>query len=125
LIYSDGITEAMDGAENEFGEQNVIQTVSEKMGLSATELIDKIISAVKNHAGNQPQMDDMTMVVIKKNTGMRYILLSFLPLSPDYLNNSTQYFFFRIPAFGKYEQYLKKFHLKSPKIKLNYKGLQY
>ncbi len=66
LIYSDGITEAMDAAENEFGEQNVFQTVSENMHLSAAELIDKIMLNVKKHAASRPQMDDMTMVVIKR-----------------------------------------------------------
>jgi len=66
LIYSDGITEAMDEKENEFGVDRVFKIVSENINLSAKGLIDKIISTVNKYTGVRPQMDDMTLVVIKR-----------------------------------------------------------
>ena len=66
VVYSDGITEAMDSNEEEFGEERLITLVKENRNLSATELIELIINTVNDHAGNAEQMDDMTLVIIKR-----------------------------------------------------------
>ncbi|MBL7075531.1 SpoIIE family protein phosphatase [candidate division KSB1 bacterium] len=66
LIYSDGITEAMDAGDEEFGEERLAALVKENMGESASGLIEKVITAVKRHAGDSSQMDDMTLVVIQR-----------------------------------------------------------
>lgn len=67
VVYSDGITEAMDSKEEEFGEERLINLIKENRQLSASELIDKVINTVNKHAGDVDQMDDMTLVVIKRN----------------------------------------------------------
>ncbi len=66
IIYSDGITEAIDEYENEFGEENLIKLILENLDLSAQKMTDKIITSIKSYIGNQKQMDDMTLIVIKK-----------------------------------------------------------
>ncbi|MHB8580805.1 MAG: GAF domain-containing SpoIIE family protein phosphatase [Ignavibacteriaceae bacterium] len=66
VVYSDGITEAMDSKEEEFGEERLINLIKENRILSASDLIKLIIETVNNHAGNAEQMDDMTLVVIKR-----------------------------------------------------------
>lgn len=66
VIYSDGITEAMDKSENEFGEDKLKALVKKNRNLSSAELIEKILKAVDEHSKNVPQSDDITIVVIRK-----------------------------------------------------------
>ncbi len=65
VVYSDGITEAMDSDEQEFGEERLIDLIKTNKDLSASDLIKLIIKTVNSHSGNAEQMDDMTLVIIK------------------------------------------------------------
>ncbi len=67
VVSSDGITEAMNSNQEQFGDEKLGALLREYRSLPAKELIDKIISSVKAHAGKWPQSDDMTLLVIKKN----------------------------------------------------------
>ena len=67
VIFSDGVTEAVNEDRQEFGEQGLVRVLKENLLESSCGLVEKIVTAVKNHAGNQPQMDDITLVVIKRN----------------------------------------------------------
>lgn len=66
VTYSDGITEAMNIKEEEFGEEKLIDLIKRNKALPSSELVELIINAVKEHAGNVEQMDDMTLVIIKR-----------------------------------------------------------
>ncbi|MFQ5628128.1 MAG: GAF domain-containing SpoIIE family protein phosphatase [bacterium] len=66
VLYSDGITEAEDENEDEFGEDRLLRTVQKNRSQSANELIETIIAEVRSFAGEMPQSDDMTLVVIKR-----------------------------------------------------------
>ncbi|MCH8069271.1 MAG: SpoIIE family protein phosphatase [Candidatus Marinimicrobia bacterium] len=66
VIYSDGVTEAMDAKEEEFGEKRLETLVRDNLVLSSGELMEKIISAVQSFAGDTPQYDDITLVVVKR-----------------------------------------------------------
>ena len=66
LVYSDGITESMNPAEEEYGEGALADLVRGHGGTSARELIDTIVASVRAHAGSAPQSDDMTLLVIKR-----------------------------------------------------------
>jgi len=66
IIYSDGITEAMNLQDEEFGEKRLINKIQELKDSSPQELINKILKSVNEHVGSAPQMDDMTLVVIKR-----------------------------------------------------------
>jgi PAS domain S-box-containing protein len=66
LIYSDGITEAMNERMEEFGDEKLLEIVQRYCGYSADALIENIIAAVNLHFGNVPQNDDMTMVCIER-----------------------------------------------------------
>lgn len=68
VVYSDGVTEAMDEMREEFGEMNLSEVVLENTQLPAAGLIEKIVCAVRDHAGKAPQHDDITAVVIKRMT---------------------------------------------------------
>jgi len=66
VIYSDGITEAMDKSENEFGEEKLEVLLKDNITKTSSEIIEKIIEAVRGHSRYMPQSDDITVVVIKR-----------------------------------------------------------
>ncbi len=65
VMFTDGITEAMDNNENEFGELRVKEIIKKNTKKSAEQTMDSIRSEVKNFIDNTPQSDDITMVVVK------------------------------------------------------------
>jgi serine phosphatase RsbU (regulator of sigma subunit) len=65
-IYSDGVTEAIDPDEREFGEQRLIDVVNEHRGQSAAVILDALFDAVARHQFDQPPFDDTTAVIIKR-----------------------------------------------------------
>ena len=69
VIYSDGITEAINPNQELFGEERLLATIRSHRDATANEMIDHIVATVKAHAGPTPQADDMTLVVIKR-TGL-------------------------------------------------------
>jgi sigma-B regulation protein RsbU (phosphoserine phosphatase) len=66
VLYSDGLTESMNADGGMFGEEKIAELLETWKDKSAVEIIENMISAVKEHAGATPQSDDLTMVVIKK-----------------------------------------------------------
>jgi sigma-B regulation protein RsbU (phosphoserine phosphatase) len=65
LIFTDGISEAMNVDEEEFGEARLAALVADNMHLSAAALRDRILSEITDFVGEAPQHDDMTLVVVK------------------------------------------------------------
>ncbi len=66
VISSDGISEAMNSNLEQFGEERLQTIIRQHRHASPADIIDKIVSAVRTHAGNQPQSDDMTLIVIRR-----------------------------------------------------------
>ncbi len=67
LLYTDGISEAMNARHEEFGVQRIAGML-EKMdtaNMRAADIIDRINDEVRIHVGSVPQHDDMTMVAVK------------------------------------------------------------
>lgn len=65
LFYSDGITEAMNGALEEYGEERLLRTVASTDGLSAAQTQDAILTDVNEFLNGTPPQDDMTLVVVR------------------------------------------------------------
>jgi sigma-B regulation protein RsbU (phosphoserine phosphatase) len=65
VVYSDGISEAMDPADVQFGEARIAEIIGRERHRTSAEIIESLVTAVRAHAGTAPQMDDMTLVVIK------------------------------------------------------------
>jgi sigma-B regulation protein RsbU (phosphoserine phosphatase) len=66
-LFSDGVTEAQDENENEFGEErtaNFIRTIAHE---PASVIVEKVFAEIDRFAGNAPQYDDITLMVIKHN----------------------------------------------------------
>ena len=67
VMFTDGITEAMNEKEEEFGEERLKKLIQKWPNVSSQELMDKIISEVKEFSKGTPQDDDITMVILKAN----------------------------------------------------------
>ena len=68
ILFSDGIPEAMNVDSVEYGEGNLMRQIDMHDRVSATMFIDMLLADVNRHVVNHPQSDDMTVVVIKKET---------------------------------------------------------
>ncbi len=65
LAYTDGISEAMNAADDEWGEDRMIVEAQAHAELNAEELMQHLFRAADAFAGGVPQQDDMTMVVLR------------------------------------------------------------
>lgn len=65
LLYSDGITEAPDEQQQEFGVERLEEVLRTHGGDSAEDVLSAIEDAVKAHAGNTSALDDITLLIIK------------------------------------------------------------
>jgi serine phosphatase RsbU (regulator of sigma subunit)/dihydrofolate reductase len=65
LAFTDGISEAMNAADDEWGEDRMISEAQAHAGLSATELLQQLFRAADAFAAGAPQHDDMTLVVLR------------------------------------------------------------
>ncbi|MBM3728781.1 MAG: serine/threonine-protein phosphatase [Acidobacteria bacterium] len=63
VFYSDGITEAMNEAREQFGEERLCQVVEDCDGRDAASTEAAILAAVRAFMGKSPPHDDMTLFV--------------------------------------------------------------
>jgi len=66
LLYTDGVTEALDADGTEFGLERTIQAVQASAGSGASAIITRVIDDLRNFVGSQPQNDDITLIAIRK-----------------------------------------------------------
>lgn len=71
VLYSDGISEALNDADEEFGEEKLLEIVERHRADSASVVLEKIIAAVNLHTANTSQHDDMTIVLLKRQKAWR------------------------------------------------------
>ena len=65
LLYTDGVTEAMDADGREFGTEPMMQAVESVSDGSASGVIGKVLERVRQHASGAAQSDDITMLCVK------------------------------------------------------------
>ncbi|MCA9935195.1 MAG: SpoIIE family protein phosphatase [Anaerolineales bacterium] len=68
VIYTDGVTEAQDEDEQFFGEERLQTIVRANIGRSADIIEDKLVSAIYDFVGDAPQYDDITLMVLVRET---------------------------------------------------------
>lgn len=71
ILYSDGIVEAANAQEEEFGEERLWAVARDNWNLSATEIRDEILRQVNAFLHDQLPQDDMTLVVVRVGDGNR------------------------------------------------------
>ncbi len=65
VLYTDGVTEAMDTDGQLFAEPRMLECLNRQAVISSSELSDRLIDAVREHAGEAAQSDDLTLVVVR------------------------------------------------------------
>ncbi len=65
VLYTDGITEAMNGDSDLFGDQRLSRLVEEHGHLDSGELRERILREIEAFVGAADQHDDMTMILLK------------------------------------------------------------
>jgi sigma-B regulation protein RsbU (phosphoserine phosphatase) len=65
VLYTDGVTEAMNPEGEEFGEARLAAAIEEGRGLGAGALRDSVVAAVDRFAAGAMQHDDITLVVVR------------------------------------------------------------
>jgi phosphoserine phosphatase RsbU/P len=65
IAFTDGISEAMNGTDEEWGEKSLIETVKACSGLGPSETITRIMQAADKFVAGAKQHDDMTLVVLQ------------------------------------------------------------
>jgi sigma-B regulation protein RsbU (phosphoserine phosphatase) len=66
VLYTDGITEALDANGDEFGPERMIRSVQASARESAAGVISRLTADVRDFAGGHPQHDDITLIVVRK-----------------------------------------------------------
>jgi sigma-B regulation protein RsbU (phosphoserine phosphatase) len=64
VAFTDGISEAMDAAGLEWGEDGLAAVLPAFTGQSVHQILDSVLQAAQAHASGAPQHDDMTLVVL-------------------------------------------------------------
>src|SRR5581483_10608546 len=67
VAYTDGITEALRADSTEFGLVGLQTTACAVRQRSAAEIVNRILHAVDNFTAGEPQFDDLTLVVLKRD----------------------------------------------------------
>jgi serine phosphatase RsbU (regulator of sigma subunit) len=63
-LYTDGVTESLNGAQEEFGEDRLIELLRRNRSLHACELAQSVVEEVRHFSANK-QYDDITLIVAK------------------------------------------------------------
>jgi sigma-B regulation protein RsbU (phosphoserine phosphatase) len=66
VLYSDGVTEAVDPLDQDFGEERLSNLVGQLRDRPAAEIVEAVHKAVFDFAQGAPQFDDITVVVARK-----------------------------------------------------------
>ncbi|MCY3877731.1 MAG: fused response regulator/phosphatase [Rhodobacteraceae bacterium] len=66
FFYTDGVTEAMNEADEEFGEARLLELGAAAAGMDPQQICQTVIDAVREFAGDAPQSDDITCAALKR-----------------------------------------------------------
>lgn len=65
-LYSDGVTEAYDIHENEWGDERLIDCLRPILDSSSQNIVGEIFNAIDDFAQTAPQHDDITLMIFKR-----------------------------------------------------------
>jgi sigma-B regulation protein RsbU (phosphoserine phosphatase) len=66
VLYTDGVTEALNTEGDEFGLERTIESVRASATDGARAIVKRVIDDVRNFTGSNPQNDDITLIAIRK-----------------------------------------------------------
>jgi len=65
VLFSDGVSEAMNAADDFFGEDRLVATLAPLADAPITAIVDAVMAAVHGFAAGAPQSDDITVVAAR------------------------------------------------------------
>jgi sigma-B regulation protein RsbU (phosphoserine phosphatase) len=65
VVFSDGVTEALNVAGEEFTEERLLKCIEQHTGDDPTRLLNAVLSDVKKFATGATQSDDVTAMVLR------------------------------------------------------------
>jgi len=65
VLYTDGVTDAIDENTQPFGRARLVETVEHNLHLGAQALCDCVVNTVLAYHGVMPQFDDVTLLVLR------------------------------------------------------------
>jgi sigma-B regulation protein RsbU (phosphoserine phosphatase) len=68
VMYTDGITEAMDKSLHEYGEERFRRCVERVLRLPASQVRESVISDIHGFTSGHAQSDDLTLMVLKRSS---------------------------------------------------------
>ncbi len=68
FLYTDGVTEAQNPSQEEFGEERLDQKLASLGKANTDEVVAEVVGAVQTFAGDAPQSDDITCVAMRFNS---------------------------------------------------------
>lgn len=69
VLFSDGVAEARDAEEQEFGLERIATVVARERDAEAMRLHDELFEALDRHRGGAAITDDRTLIVVKRRSG--------------------------------------------------------
>ncbi|MBI2921867.1 MAG: PP2C family protein-serine/threonine phosphatase [Planctomycetes bacterium] len=67
ILYTDGVNEAMNELEEEFGDHRLMKTINQKSASSAADLAEGLVQTVVAHRGAADPSDDLTLLVVRRS----------------------------------------------------------
>lgn len=65
FLYTDGLNEAVDDDDSQYGEDRAVDLIRKHQNLTAPEIQQKIVDDVRGYASQTALQDDMTLVILK------------------------------------------------------------
>ncbi|HLM83337.1 MAG TPA: PP2C family protein-serine/threonine phosphatase [Terriglobales bacterium] len=66
VIFTDGVVEAVNAKDEEYGEAALLRLVDRESGSAPAELLRSLLAELDRHVGNTPQHDDITCLLLKR-----------------------------------------------------------
>ena len=66
VVYSDGVTDATNETDEPFGLERLTSVVREGQSDPAAVVVESVVKSVEKHKGEAAQLDDITVVVVKR-----------------------------------------------------------
>ena len=66
VMFTDGVTEAMDAAYKEFGAEHLDSILRQQSGANSQQIIEAVKAGIKEFVGDAEQSDDITMLAVKR-----------------------------------------------------------
>ncbi|HNX04031.1 MAG TPA: SpoIIE family protein phosphatase [Opitutales bacterium] len=83
VLYTDGVTEAMNDASEMFGEDRLLAIASAVRNGVAEKVVGEIVSAVRTHAAGAEQSDDITLLAVRSSVNARKPVVTEPSREPD------------------------------------------